>query len=399
MKNFKCIRHFFDFSTGRIWQGEGHERKEVKKEGSAGGQGQSEEADALRYAKMGEKVSGRGFLALADTADFREVTAAPLILPTGKVKTPAQLEAERAEADYFEGAKLGLQTESLFAPGGKLEVSSDQRDLIVRELIKAAAPDVTDADAFFDRFSREFNTFKAEHGGDPTGKQIEKFQRDWCRDNCGRSDIYADVARLKQELKVKTTIEFTAAQGRKVSDALGRLGYEAARAFNLGDKPLSGLEVAKLFGVDHMDTYSTFASGENVIIVFDPVKKTLTFGDEKPVNFNRLAVLDVKVQRGLTAEPPGYGEQTEVEIAGPRTRHVSEQDSNVAMPVGPSEGAGDTVQYVVKKGDTLTKITREYYGTINVKFALALHDGKELIKPGDVIELPKQFQGKERKKN
>lgn len=92
--------------------------------------------------------------------------------------------------------------------------------------------------------------------------------------------------------------------------------------------------------------------------------------------------------------------------------------SDASSPPGVSQAGAQealetpqVVEYTVKPNDSITKITKAYYGTANVEFALALQKqllgtverlktgGDSLIRVGQILKLPASFQGRERKKN
>ncbi|MBI5413372.1 hypothetical protein HZA42_03440 [Candidatus Peregrinibacteria bacterium] len=171
----------------------------------------------------------------------------------------AQTFEGRADTAYFDKAKAGLKLiaqMNLGLPGkSKKTITTADDGLIFKNLVIAAG-------GSFDRFKKDYVAANLK-----TGAQIEKFQRDWAKTNCGREDIYADIARMKSDLHAETRI--TVGKEKQPDKPLVRLGYEVAQALGLGAKSLTGAEVANIYGITSMPAGGTE-------FVFNPVTKGIS---------------------------------------------------------------------------------------------------------------------------
>lgn len=198
-----------------------------------------------------EKASGTGKTAPALTPQMASLEAR--ITPEAKMAAQESARTASVDTPYFDKAKDGLKVLGKLTLGGPLETADD--GLIFRQLVIAAGGN--------------FETFKKDYvkANPKTGAQVEKFQRDWAKTNCGREDIYADIARMKSDLHAETRIAI-GDKTRQPAGPLVRLGYEVAQSLGLGAKSLSGEEVAKVYGIAFMPA----AAKE---FVFNPTTKEI----------------------------------------------------------------------------------------------------------------------------
>lgn len=173
--------------------------------------------------------------------------------PEGRIAAQERVRAAAADTAYFDKAKNGLKVLSKLTLDGPLETADD--GLIFQQLVIAAG-------GSFEKFKKNYVAANLK-----TGAQIEKFQRDWAKTNCGREDIYADIVQIKSDLHAETRI--AVGKEKQPDKPLVRLGYEVAQALGLGAKPLTGAEVASVYGITSMPE-----GGKE--FVFNPITKGIS---------------------------------------------------------------------------------------------------------------------------
>lgn len=115
---------------------------------------------------------------------------------------------------------------------------------------------------------------------------------------------------------------------------------------------------------------------------------------------------------GMSGGQPQGPEQISLDNIAVAKKTPKKTSKPVQMAMPETKEVKSEISYVVKPGDFMTKIARMYYGPdASVRFSLELQKyslgevrklrggGDSLIKPGEVIKLPKTFLGKERKRD
>ncbi len=193
------------------------------------------------------------------------------ILGANKSGRQSEDEAEAAQndpdRDFFLRVNNDVGFNQLLAGGRNVDGNK-----VFKAILDAAGGKGT-----YERFVADWKKAKAD-GKLTDGKKIEDFERTWVADNCGRTDVFADVARVKAELGSDTRITVGVVKGPDLSRSLDPMGYAVARYLGFGNIPLSGQEIINLY--DIKAHFSNPGSARNITFVFDPRYGTLSI--EKP---------------------------------------------------------------------------------------------------------------------
>ena len=179
--------------------------------------------------------------------------------PQARIAAQERVRSAAVDTHVFTEAKRLLEGAPRLLTAQRNTLTTIDDGKIFRALVQSAGGD-------FSKFTKDYLAAQKE-GELKTGAQVETFQRAWAKVNCKREDIYADIARVKDELHAETRIAIDN-KTKQPAKPLARLGYEVAQALGLGAKSLSGAEVAQVYGVAFMPS----ATKE---FVFNPVTKEI----------------------------------------------------------------------------------------------------------------------------